>query len=138
MNNVCILLFLIYSKLLTNLHFYQIIGARGREVPIVIVANKSDEYEIERFVQRDVVEYTMRSWRNAHIECSAKENINIIQIFETILVQLNIQFDLHAVIHQLQRPNPHQANNCVESVLHFFLKLSSMYSSLRFQRSSEQ
>lgn len=103
-----------FEKLLTINCVLQIVGPRGRDVPIVIVANKSEEHDIERIVERDAVENKMKFWGNDHIECSAKENINIIHIFQQILAELNVQFDLKEAIHQ--HPNQNRANvySCTE------------------------
>lgn len=87
-------------------------------MPIIIIANKSDEYEIERTIVRDAVESTLMSWGcvDSHIECSAKENINIDQIFQRLYVKLSVPIVQKAAIHQCQRSNHHQLNDSRNSV----------------------
>lgn len=63
----------------------QIIYVRGRDVPIVIVGSKMDLKPMEYKVDNEIVKQTTKKWRCGFIECSAKQNINIVEVFEEVL-----------------------------------------------------
>lgn len=65
---------------------------------MIIVGNISDEYEIDRKVPLRRAMETALYWKCDHIECNAKDNINIMGIFEKSLTQLSVQFDLYAAV----------------------------------------
>ena len=63
-------------------------------VPIVIVGNKMDN--LERVLEREHVENTTRSeWGHGYIECSAKDNDNVLEVFKELLVQAKIPFPVN-------------------------------------------
>ena len=64
------------------------------EVPIVIVANKSD-LEVDTNLPHESLEATaIFDWENGYVECSAKERININKIFRELLNQTKSRFNL--------------------------------------------
>ncbi|KAG8311464.1 hypothetical protein J6590_043380 [Homalodisca vitripennis] len=64
----------------------QIVEQRGPMVPIVVVGNKSEL--ADRAVSRELAEtVAVYDWECGYVECSAKENQNIIQVFKELLVQ---------------------------------------------------
>lgn len=75
-------------------------------MPIVIAANKCDESEIDRIVPRKLAEETVKRWRCGYIECNAKDNANIVDVFEKVLVQSNIQYDLSEAVCRRRRSFP--------------------------------
>ena len=68
-----------------------VMKSRGPDMPMVVVGNKTDmerkvvKVETEALVQCD--------WENGYIECSAKLNENIENIFKELLNQARSQFD---------------------------------------------
>ena len=56
----------------------------SEHIPIVLVGNKSD-LEYQRQVSKEEVAELAQIWGIPFIECSAKEKININQIYETIM-----------------------------------------------------
>ncbi|GBP30491.1 hypothetical protein EVAR_20945_1 [Eumeta japonica] len=57
----------------------QIVASRGRSAPIVVVANKTDVPA--RAVRRELAEAVAAlRWRCGYVECSAKQNVNIVEV----------------------------------------------------------
>lgn len=66
-------------------------------VPIVIVGNKSDLDR--RVIRKEVAETVIcLDWENGYIETSAKENKNIVKIFQELMVQSKVPFDVGPAI----------------------------------------
>ena len=64
------------------------------DVPIVIVANKSD-LETDTNLPYDSLEATsIFDLEHGYVECSAKEKLNIAKIFKELLIQGKPRFDL--------------------------------------------
>ena len=64
------------------------------EVPIVIVANKSD-LEVDRSLPHESLEATaIFDWENGYVECSAKERKNVNKIFRELLNQTKSRFKI--------------------------------------------
>lgn len=99
------------------------------DVPIVVVGNKCD-LEKQREVQKEVADTIVGiDWENRFVECSAKENINIVRIFKEILLQANFPYDLNPAVQKrrtslplyaLPKPNNTKSkkvkrNNCAVS-----------------------
>jgi GTPase SAR1 family protein len=58
---------------------------RGEELPIVVVANKTD---LARQITREETEATVLcDWENGYVECCAKDNLNIVAVFKALLVE---------------------------------------------------
>ncbi|CAH1789139.1 unnamed protein product [Owenia fusiformis] len=88
----------------------------GVHIPIVFVANKSDLWDewddeitlMNRVISQTTVEIDMEM---AHLEVSARDNINVIDIFEKILQLIGCMFPLKKTIEQqrlsnIQPPKP--------------------------------
>lgn len=58
--------------------------------PIVIVANKSD-LDSERQVSKEIVECECIDWDVGFVECSAKDNENVVNIFHQLLLQAHLK-----------------------------------------------
>ncbi len=71
-----------------------VIEAKDPDVPIVIVANKSD-LTVHSDLPHESLEATaVFDWENGYVECSAKESININKIFRELLTQAKSRFDV--------------------------------------------
>lgn len=76
------------------------------DVPIVVVGNKCD-LEKQREVQKEVADTIVGiDWENRFVECSAKENINIVRIFKEILLQANFPYDLNPAVQKRRTSLP--------------------------------
>ena len=71
-----------------------VIDAKDPDVPIVIVANKSD-LQVDTHLPYVSLEATATfDWENGYVECSAKERTNINKIFKVLLNQAKTRFDV--------------------------------------------
>jgi len=62
-----------------------VMSIKGPDAPIVIVGNKIDA---DRVVEKEETEAIVElDWENGYVECSAKQNINIQEIFKEVLKQ---------------------------------------------------
>lgn len=68
------------------------------------VDNIFDKNSNERIVKRDLVEEKVKTWQCGYIECSAKENSNVIEVFEKVLSQSNIECSLIGAVNRRQIP----------------------------------
>lgn len=62
-------------------------------IAIVIVGNKSD-LEDERLVSKEYAEFESIDWEVGFVECSAKTNENIFQIFQQLLLQAHLKGEI--------------------------------------------
>ena len=66
-------------------------SAKGEDIPIVVVGNKTD---LPREIGKEEVEATvMFDWENGYMECCAKDNINVTDVFRELLNQAKSRFD---------------------------------------------
>jgi RASD family, member 2 len=76
-------------------------------VPIVVVCNKMDLPLEIQCVTKEVVESIVKiDWKCGFIECSAKENFKIIDIFKELLVQANIRYNLSPAVRRRRQSLP--------------------------------
>ena len=76
--------------------------SKNAKMPIVVVGNQTD---LPREVQRGEAEaMVMFEWENGYIECSAKENTGIIEVFQEILHQAKSGFDFRMPIGRTPSP----------------------------------
>lgn len=62
---------------------------RGPMVPIVVVGNKAEL--AERVVVKELAEtVAVYDWECGYVECSAKENHNIVKVFKELLAQAKV------------------------------------------------
>ena len=68
-----------------------VMKSRGADMPIVVVGNKTDmERQVNKVETESLVEC---DWENGYIECTAKNNENIQDVFKELLNQARSQFD---------------------------------------------
>ncbi|KAH7931815.1 hypothetical protein HPB52_025274 [Rhipicephalus sanguineus] len=86
----------------------QITDLHSAKAPVVVVGNKCDMPSATRRVRGEVAETIITiDWENGFLECSAKENINVFEIFKELLVQAKIPYDLNpAVVNKRRRSLP--------------------------------
>ena len=67
----------------------KVLTSRGPELPIVVVGNKSD---LERNLDIAETESIVQcDWEQGYVECSAKDNENVQDIFKELLMQVRSQ-----------------------------------------------
>ncbi|KAJ6220081.1 hypothetical protein RDWZM_005893 [Blomia tropicalis] len=71
--------------------------------PIVVVGNKADLDESERQVKMELAECECIDWEHGFVECSAKENHNVVNIFSCMLLQARLKGTLN--VEQLTAPS---------------------------------
>lgn len=71
---------------------------------LVVIGNKAD-LPIERFKTKREIAETLVSidWEIGYVECSAKENRNVIEIFRKLMHQCNIPYELNERVVDKQR-----------------------------------
>ncbi|XP_034840305.1 ras-related protein Rap-2b [Maniola hyperantus] len=74
-------------------------------VPIVVVGNKVDLAESgERQVEFHTTESVVTvDWENGFVEASAKDNVNVSQIFKELLVQAKVKYNLSPALRRRRR-----------------------------------
>ncbi|CAD7077170.1 unnamed protein product [Hermetia illucens] len=83
----------------------QIVDSRGFKAPIVIVGNKVDTSS--RKLKQEVTESIATiDWKCGYVECSAKDNVGIIEVFKELLVQSNIHYNLSPAVRRRRQSLP--------------------------------
>lgn len=92
--------------------FSQIIEKRGLRVPIVIVCNKTDLPAELWTITKEVTESIVKlDWECGYVECSAKDNINILGVFKELLRQANIRYNLSPAVRRRRQSLPSFINS---------------------------
>ncbi|CAG5132014.1 unnamed protein product [Candidula unifasciata] len=86
----------------------QILDERSdKDVPIVIVANKTDIGVSNRAILSETAESLVcMDWGNGYVEASAKDNINIVGIFKEILRQSKVRYELSPAVRRRRESMP--------------------------------
>ncbi|GFO00569.1 ras-related protein rap-1b [Plakobranchus ocellatus] len=86
----------------------QILEERGEnDVPIVIVANKTDVGDCHRSILPETAESLVcLDWGNGYVEASAKDNVNIVGIFKEILRQSKVRYELSPAVKRRRQSMP--------------------------------
>ncbi|XP_011642499.1 ras-related protein Rap-1 [Pogonomyrmex barbatus] len=99
----------------------QILSTKGA-VPIVVVGNKIDLVETEQEVETESTrELVTMKWENGFVEVSAKENLNISQVFKELLIQAKLKYNLSPALQRRRRqslPPPQHLNSRSSSSTH--------------------
>ncbi|KAK7003814.1 GTP-binding protein Rhes, partial [Biomphalaria glabrata] len=91
----------------------QILDERpDNDVPIVIVANKTDIGESRRAILPETAESLVcLDWGNGYVEASAKDNVNIVGIFKEILKQSKVRYELSPAVRRRRESMPSSTDN---------------------------
>ncbi|CAG5089477.1 Similar to RASD2: GTP-binding protein Rhes (Homo sapiens) [Cotesia congregata] len=93
----------------------QILASKGT-VPIVVVGNKVDLFQVNTERTRELVE---TEWENGFVEVSAKDNVNITQVFKELLVQAKVKYNLSPALRRRRRQSlPPPQHNSRTSTAH--------------------
>ncbi|KAG7202062.1 hypothetical protein KM043_004740 [Ampulex compressa] len=98
----------------------QILSVKGA-VPIVVVGNKVDLVEEEQEVEPESTrELVTTKWENGFVMVSAKENLNISQVFKELLIQAKLKYNLSPALRRRRRQSlpPPQHFNSRSSTAH--------------------
>ena len=72
-----------------------------------MVANKIDLNEDHWQIQHELTEMIVcEDWKYGYVECSAKENTGIVEIFKELLVQANIRYNLSPAVRRRRQSLP--------------------------------
>ena len=71
-----------------------VIELKDSEVPIVVVANKSDLKVDENLPHESLEATAIFDWENGYVECSSKDGNNVNKIFRELLSQSKSRFDV--------------------------------------------
>lgn len=100
----------INSQLISLCQFvpaFQIIRKRGAKIPIVVCCNKIDLPCELRQCRTEIKEAIVRfEWECGFIECSAKNNVNILSVFKELLVQANVRYNLSPAVRRRRKSLP--------------------------------
>ncbi|XP_015431474.1 PREDICTED: ras-related protein Rap-2a [Dufourea novaeangliae] len=94
----------------------QIYSMKGA-VPIVVVGNKVDLVDSKQEVRprfSTTRELVTIKWENGFVEVSAKENVNISQVFKELLIQAKLKYNLSPALRRRRRqslPPPQHLNS---------------------------
>lgn len=81
----------------------QILSTKGA-IPIVVVGNKIDLVDREQEVETESTrELVTTKWENGFVEVSAKENLNISQVFKELLIQAKLKYNLSPALQRRRR-----------------------------------
>lgn len=75
----------------------------------------------ERIVDRDTAEaIATDDWQCGYVECSAKDNVAIVEVFKELLVQANIRYNLSPAVRRRRQslPSYSAANSRYSNVKH--------------------
>lgn len=73
----------------------------------MVVGNKCDVTAEERQISRDVAESMVTDeWGCGYVECSAKDNFGIIEVFKELLVQAKIRYNLSPAVRRRRQSLP--------------------------------
>ena len=74
---------------------------------MVVVCNKMDLPTDQRQVAKEMVETIVKlDWECGFVECSAKDNSNILRVFKELLVQANIRYNLSPAVRRRRQSLP--------------------------------
>nr|CAD7410152.1 unnamed protein product [Timema cristinae] len=106
----------------------QILEARGCRVPIVVVGNKEDlsEEGVGRAVPKEVAETTaLFDWECGYVECSAKNNRRIVDVFKELLVQAKVRYNLSPAVRRRRQSLPNYVTGSGSAKSKHMLKRNS-------------
>ncbi|XP_049847481.1 GTP-binding protein Rhes-like isoform X1 [Schistocerca gregaria] len=76
----------------------------GTPAPIVVVGNKIDLAEEHREVERETTESVVTvDWENGFVEASAKDNVNITEVFKELLAQAKVKYNLSPALRRRRK-----------------------------------
>ncbi|XP_024942289.1 ras-related protein rapB [Cephus cinctus] len=84
----------------------KILATKG-VVPIVVVGNKVDLVEeCQEVDSENTRTLVTKDWENGYVEVSAKENLNIAQVFKELLVQAKVKYNLSPALRRRRKSLP--------------------------------
>ncbi|TNN59998.1 GTP-binding protein Rhes [Liparis tanakae] len=95
-----------------------------KNTPIVVVGNKSDRKQERQVSNEDVLATVESDWNNSYLEASAKDNVNVVEVFKELLQQANLPSRLSPALRRRRetfpkdtdfRPPMNKTNSCILS-----------------------
>ncbi|XP_063225026.1 GTP-binding protein Rhes-like [Bacillus rossius redtenbacheri] len=101
----------------------QILETRGPRVPIVVVGNKQDSPA--RAVPRELAEaVALFEWECGYVECSAKDNCHIVDVFKELLAQAKVRYNLSPAVRRRRQSLPTYASSAASRGRHMLKRNS--------------
>ncbi|KAM3864194.1 ras-related protein Rap-2a-like [Diretmus argenteus] len=79
--------------------------------PIVVVGNKIDRQNERQVSSKDVLSTVELDWNNSFLEASAKDNKNVMEVFQELLQQANLPSRLSPALRRRRETFPKDGNN---------------------------
>ncbi|KAJ1532026.1 hypothetical protein ONE63_000660 [Megalurothrips usitatus] len=94
-----------------------ILESREPRVPIVVVGNKTDlDAAGGRPIKREITETTARlDWECGYVECSAKDNACIIEVFKELLNVSKVRYNLSPAVRRRRQSLPNYVGSASSS-----------------------
>ncbi|CAG5947720.1 ras-related protein Rap-2a-like [Menidia menidia] len=95
-----------------------------KHAPIVVVGNKVDRDKERQVSTEDVLATVEMDWNNRYLEASAKENVNVVELYTELLRQVNLPSRLSPALRRRRetfpkdthfRPPMNKTNSCILS-----------------------
>ncbi|XP_040926929.1 GTP-binding protein Rhes-like [Betta splendens] len=92
--------------------------------PIVVVGNKADRQQQRQVSSEAALSAVEMDWNHSHVEASAKENANVVEVFKELLQQVNLPCRLSPALRRRRetfpkddgfRPPMNKTNSCIVS-----------------------
>lgn len=86
----------------------EVVEAKGADAPVVVVANKSDcgDWAVPRAMAEPMV---VGQWEGAYVECSARDNRAVLRVFQALLEQAKVRYNLSPALRRRRQSLPHVA-----------------------------
>ncbi|XP_047113916.1 GTP-binding protein drn-1-like [Schistocerca piceifrons] len=83
----------------------QILETKGAApAPIVVVGNKTDLAEEQREVELETTESVVTvDWENGFVEASAKDDVNVTEVFKELLAQAKVKYNLSPALRRRRK-----------------------------------
>ncbi|GCB60812.1 rasd family member 4 [Scyliorhinus torazame] len=90
----------------------EILDIKGdKDIPLVVVGNKADRLGQRQLDAGRIVPLVELEWNGRHLEASAKDNANVLQLFRELLQQANLPSRLSPALRRRRETFPTE-NNC--------------------------
>ncbi|XP_053309413.1 ras-related protein Rap-1b-like [Spea bombifrons] len=78
--------------------------------PIVVVGNKKEEDVAQQVFWKEVMSTVELEWNSCLIETSAKENLNVTEVFRALLTEVNLPCRLSPALRRRRETIPNEGN----------------------------
>uniref|UniRef100_A0A8C5MTH4 GTP-binding protein Rhes n=1 Tax=Leptobrachium leishanense TaxID=445787 RepID=A0A8C5MTH4_9ANUR len=79
--------------------------------PIVVVGNKKDEAVTQKVPWKETMSIVELEWNSSLLETSAKENLNVTEVFRALLTEVNLPYRLSPALRRRRETIPNEGNS---------------------------